>query len=80
MPKAVKRLYVELPDTGQDNGNHWLANSTIGCRDVSRNWMHDGQKRLERTRRQDGKANPKLFFNQKMNFQDALWGDNFLLL
>ena len=83
MPRAVRELYIELPDIDQEPGADMVGklNRTMyGCRDASHEWMRDWQELLQQEGYKVGKANPALFFNESANARGAVHGDDFIVL
>ena len=82
MPKAIRELFIELPDIDQVAGEDkvgLLRRTMYGCRDASHGWMLDWQQLLSEQGYKVGVANPSLFYNESANARGAVHGDDFIV-
>lgn len=83
MLKAMRELFIELPDIDQVGGEDKVGrlNRTMyGCRDASHGWMLDCQDLLTGEGYKVGRANPSLFYNAEANSCGTVHGDDFVVL
>ena len=80
--KAVRPVYVKLPDEdlapGDEHRCGKLLMSMYGTRDAALNWALEYGETLRAAGYKQGRANPCLFFNEKLNVSIMVHGDDFV--
>ena len=80
--KAVRPVYVKLPaedlESGDENRCGKLLMSMYGTRDAALNWSMEYTETLRAAGYVQGRGNPCLFFNKKLDVSVMVHGDDFI--